>query len=145
VLAAAAFVLLARRGGRAARILAQGMAVGGTRSVLTTTTALGLLYQALIVLAAWTLARAIDLDLSYTLLLVVTPLVIVVTLMPISIAGFGVREGGYVALLAQAGVSSTDATLLSLLNVAALAIATLPGAVALLVPTPAPRERVPAP
>ena len=109
------------------------MAVVGThaRSVLAATTALGLVYQALMVLAAWTIARSIDLDLSFTLLAVVTPLVIVATLMPISIAGFGVREGGYVVLLAQAGVSTADATLLSLLNVAALAIATLPGAAAL--------------
>jgi glycosyltransferase 2 family protein len=145
-LSVAAFSLFARRrGGLAARVLAQGTAVAGTRSVLGATTALGLLYQALMVLATWTLARAIDLDLSFTLIAVVTPLVIVATLMPISIAGFGVREGGYVVLLAQAGVSAADATLLSLLNVAALAIATLPGAAALLLPAATPRERAPAP
>ena len=145
-LTAAVFALLAwRQGGRAGRLLAQGMAVVGTRSVLAATTALGLVYQALIILAAWTLARSIDLDLSFTLLAVVTPLVIVATLMPISIAGFGVREGGYVVLLAQAGVSAADATLLSLLNVAALAIATLPGAAALLLPAATPRERAPVP
>jgi uncharacterized membrane protein YbhN (UPF0104 family) len=132
-------------GHRAARVLAQGRAVAGSRSVLAFTTALGLLYQATIVLASWIIARAIDLDLSFALLAVVTPLVIVATLMPISIAGFGVREGGYVALLAQAGVSGADATLLSLLSVAALAIATLPGAAAMLLPGVTPRERAPAP
>jgi hypothetical protein len=93
------------------------------------------------VLASWILARAIDLDLSFSLLAVVSPLVIVATLIPISIAGFGVREGGYVALLATAGVSAPDATLLSLLSVATLAIATLPGAVALLLPSAGRRHR----
>jgi uncharacterized membrane protein YbhN (UPF0104 family) len=120
------------------RILVQAWPVvgGGSRMrrVLGVTTFLGLLYQGTIVLATWILARSIDLDVSYAVLAVVTPLVIVATLAPISIAGFGVREVGYVALLAEAGVSASDATLLSLMNVAALAIATLPGAVAMLVP-----------
>lgn len=106
------------------------------RNVLGLTTLLGLIYQGTMVLASWILARAIDLDVSFALLAVVTPLVIISTLVPISIAGFGVREVGYVALLAEAGVSAPDATLLSLLNAVALAIATLPGAVALLLPGP---------
>jgi glycosyltransferase 2 family protein len=134
---------LGREGGRFLRRLNRPLAevsaaFGGraeARSVLARTTLLGLLYQGTMVLASWILARAVNLDLSFALLAVVTPLVIVVTLFPISIAGFGVREGGYVALLAEAGVSAPDATLLSLLNVAALAIATLPGAIALLLPS----------
>jgi uncharacterized protein (TIRG00374 family) len=148
------FVLVARSGTRVgagrvtrwvARVLAQLRMVASSGSVLAVTTALGLLYQAAMVFAVWVIARSIDLELSFALLAVVTPLVIVVTLMPISIAGFGVREGGYVVLLAEAGVSAADATVLSLLNVAALAIATLPGVVAMLAPAATPRERVPAP
>ena len=150
---ALALTLVARRGRlpgagtfrRLNRPLAEmWKAVGGrkaARSVLARTTLLGLLYQGMMVLASWILARAIDLDLSFSLLAVVSPLVIVATLIPISIAGFGVREGGYVALLATAGVSAPDATLLSLLSVAALAIATLPGAVALLLPSAGRRHR----
>jgi uncharacterized protein (TIRG00374 family) len=103
-------------------------------AVLARTTALGLGYQAGIVFATWLLARAIRLDVSFAVLAVVTPVVLIATVIPISIAGFGVREAGYAALLGKAGVSVADATLLSLLNVAALAIATLPGAVALLAP-----------
>jgi uncharacterized membrane protein YbhN (UPF0104 family) len=114
---------------------------GKLRSVALRTTTLGLAYQATMVLASWVLARAIDLDLSFALLAVVTPLVILVTLFPISIAGLGVREGGYVTLLAEAGVSAPDATLLSLLTVAALAIATLPGAVGLLLPAVTQHDR----
>ena len=155
VVLAVAFILLARSGARqgsgwfvqrAGRFFAEGWAMAGNRSVIVVTTALGLVYQGAMVLASWILARSIDLDLSITLLAVVTPLVIVATLMPISIAGFGVREGSYVALLAAAGLSAADATLLSLLNVAALAIATLPGMAAmLLLPAATPRERAPAP
>jgi glycosyltransferase 2 family protein len=124
------------RSGRLRRLKEEARStIGGAeraRSVLLVTTALGLLYQLAMVLAAWILARSIDLNLSFALLAVVTPLVIIATLFPISIAGFGIREGSYIALLAEVGVSASDAALLSLLNVAALAIATLPGAFALL-------------
>ena len=137
-LIAAGVIAFAGRRGRLRRIHDQALAATGgperVRSVLALTTVLGLLYQGTMVFAAWVLARAIDLHLSFALLAVVTPLVIIVTLFPVSIAGFGIREGGYVALLAEAGVSAPDATLLSLMNVAALAIATLPGAFALLLP-----------
>ncbi len=48
--------------------------------------------------------------------------------MPISIGGFGVREGSYVVLLGGASISATDATLISVLSIAALFVASLPGA-----------------
>jgi hypothetical protein len=54
-----------------------------------------------------------------------------VTLIPISIGGFGVREGSYVVLLGGASIGATDATLISILSVAALFLASVPGAVML--------------
>jgi uncharacterized membrane protein YbhN (UPF0104 family) len=95
---------------------------------------LGFAFQVVAVVSTWMLARALDLDLSYALVAVVLPLVLVITLFPISIAGFGVREGAFVVLLDSAGVSSADATLLSLFTVVALALASLPGGLALLTP-----------
>jgi uncharacterized membrane protein YbhN (UPF0104 family) len=87
-----------------------------------------LAYQALISLALVTLASAIDVHLSFATAAVVLTLVSVVTLIPISIGGFGIREGSYVVLLAGASVAATDATLISVLSVAALFFASLPGA-----------------
>jgi hypothetical protein len=63
-------------------------------------------------------------------------LVLLITMIPLSIAGFGLREGGWVLVLGAAGVSATDATLLSLLTFAALAVATLPAALCMLKPVP---------
>ncbi len=93
---------------------------------------LGLIFQGLTVTSLWLVAKAIDIDAPITLLAVVTPLVLVVTLIPISIAGFGLREGGMVVFLATADYSTTEATLLSLMSVVALVAASLPGAVAIL-------------
>jgi uncharacterized protein (TIRG00374 family) len=102
--------------------------------VLQAVVALGLVYQVLVVLALWLLARALALDLAFSVLVVSVPIVHVLTALPVSIGGLGVREGGFVILLGEAGVAPTDATLLSLLSGAAFAAASLPGAVALVIP-----------
>jgi len=100
--------------------------------LLVQTTLLGLVYQALILLAVWLLARSIDVDVAFSVLVVTLPLVLILTTLPVSIGGFGLRESGFVVLLGRAGVPATDATLLSLLIAAAFALATLPGGVLLL-------------
>jgi uncharacterized membrane protein YbhN (UPF0104 family) len=66
-------------------------------------------------LAAWCAARAIDADvpLLYTIFLV--PPVILVTVVPISIAGWGVREGAMVAAFGYAGLPPGDGLIVSLL------------------------------
>jgi hypothetical protein len=74
---------------------------------------------------------------------VATPLILLISLMPISIAGFGVREGGMVLVLGAAHVSATDATVISLTGVVAVMIATLPGGIALLLPGPRPVSEEP--
>ncbi len=63
---------------------------------------LGLGYQWLIVPSVWCAARTIGLELPYSLLAVTVPLVLVLTLLPVSVAGFGVREGGFAVLLGTA-------------------------------------------
>ncbi len=99
--------------------------------VLLRTIALGATFQALVVLSVWLLARAIALDLAYAVTAVTLPPVLLVAALPISVAGYGVREGAYVVLLRHVGVDATDATLLSLLAGISFAIASLAGGVAL--------------
>jgi glycosyltransferase 2 family protein len=95
------------------------------------TLVLSLGYQVISIGSLWCLAEALQLDISPATLAVVSPLVLIATLMPISVAGFGVREGTYVLLLGEVGVSAGDATLLSVFSVIALAIASLPGGIAI--------------
>jgi uncharacterized membrane protein YbhN (UPF0104 family) len=101
------------------------------RRLAVRVTGLGLVYQALLVAAVWSAARSVGLELSYALLAVSVALVLPMTVLPISIAGFGVREGGFALVLGEAAVSAADATLISLIGVVMLAVASLPGAVAL--------------
>jgi glycosyltransferase 2 family protein len=92
---------------------------------------LSLFYQAMIALQLVMLAHAIGAHLPFATAAVTLALVTVVTLVPISIGGFGIREGSYVVLLAGASIGATEATLISLLSVATLFIASLPGAILL--------------
>ena len=78
------------------------------------------------------LCDAIDLDVSYSVLAVVLPPVLIVSALPISIAGYGVREASFVVLLGDVGIGSTDATLLSLIGGVAFALASIPGGLLLL-------------
>jgi glycosyltransferase 2 family protein len=81
---------------------------------------LGLLYQGLAVLALVCVGKTVAVDLSFALAAVVAAVVVVAMLIPISIGGLGVREGGFVLLLGEAGVSGADATVVSLLSAATI-------------------------
>jgi glycosyltransferase 2 family protein len=111
---------------------AAALATFNDRRLLVEVGLLGILYQGVLVAAIWAGGRAIDLELSYPLLAVAVTLVLLLTLVPISIAGFGVREGGFVVVLGAAGVAAADATLLSLVAVVLMALASLPGAIGLI-------------
>ena len=125
--------LLPQRMGPAAREVRIAVASCLTRAVLWRTLLTGLAFQGLVYLAAWLIALSIPLDVPFAVLGAVLAPVFILSTAPVSIGGFGVREGSYVLLLGYAGVSATDATLFSLLSAAAFALASLPGALALLV------------
>lgn len=101
------------------------------RRLLAQVLSLGVVYQAFVLFGFWLIAESLGLNLSVAELAVVIPPVLLAALLPISVAGFGVREGAFVVLLAEFGVSSADATLLSLLSVAGVAIASAPGGLAI--------------
>jgi uncharacterized protein (TIRG00374 family) len=96
--------------------------------LLAVVVASSLAFQALVAAQIVFLARAIDVHVGFPTAAVAVALVTVATLAPISIGGFGVREGTYVAIFGAASISATDATLISLLTVVVLFVASLPGA-----------------
>lgn len=103
-----------------------------TRVVLLETLAYGLVFQGLMMLAAWLIALSIALDVPFSTLVAILPPVVVLGAVPISIGGLGVREASFVVLLSEAGVGTTEATVYSLLTGLAFALASSPGAIALL-------------
>jgi uncharacterized membrane protein YbhN (UPF0104 family) len=125
--------LLPGRLAPAAREARDALAACLAGPVLWRTFAVGLAFQALVYLAVWLVVRSIALAVPFAVVGSVLAPVMILSTAPVSIGGFGVREGSYVLLLGYAGVSATEATLFSLLGAAAFALASLPGALAIVV------------
>jgi uncharacterized membrane protein YbhN (UPF0104 family) len=88
---------------------------------------LSVLVQGANVVLVWLIAKGLGLAVPLTLLCVVVPLVTLLTLLPVSVGGLGLREVGMVVLLAPVGVGSAEAVSLSLLTFAANAAVSLIG------------------
>ena len=101
---------------RNARLLAEILALG----MAAATAGLG---------AAWAIGLGLGLSLPLEAYLALGGAAVLLTILPVSIAGWGLREVGMVALFAGVGVGTEKALLLSLLYGAALMIASLPGGV----------------
>lgn len=96
---------------------------GGSRRLVAWVVTLGLAYQVLAVLALILAGKTLGVDLPFALAAVSATIVLVATLIPVSVGGLGIREGGFVLLLGEAGIDAADATLTSLLSAAVVLLA----------------------
>jgi hypothetical protein len=94
---------------------------------------LSVLIQVVFALVAFLLALSLSLPLTVLDCLVLVPPVVLVMAAPISIAGWGVREGAMVIALGFVGIDSHDALALSVLLGAATVCGALPGGLVWLV------------
>ena len=97
--------------------------------VLAPTLLISLVIHTGVSLAVWALAVATDVGLAFVEAAFLVPLVILFSMIPITIAGWGVREGAMVVALGTVGVESDAALAVSLLFGVSSAIASLPGGV----------------
>lgn len=107
-------------------------AYGSNRSLFGQLLVLGIIYQCLVMVSLSLVAKSVGVSIGPGTFAVIAPAVLVATVLPISIAGFGVREASYVVLLGEFGVDASDAALISLLSIAAVVIASAPGGLAIL-------------
>jgi uncharacterized protein (TIRG00374 family) len=83
--------------------------------LLLSTTVLSLLVQGSNVLLLWLLARAIYAPIPASYCGIVVPMVTLLTLVPVSLNGMGVREGGMVLFLTPVGIAPATALSLAFL------------------------------
>ncbi len=102
------------------------------RQALVTSMGLSLLLQLSIVYYHYLIAHQLEIPISYLELLVFIPIVVVVTLLPISLGGLGLKEGLWVYLFSRIGLTVEQALVLSLTITALSWLLSLPGAVILL-------------
>jgi uncharacterized membrane protein YbhN (UPF0104 family) len=88
---------------------------------------LSVVSHALYALSAYVLAVGLDVPLAIPEALTLVPPVVLVTMLPVSFAGWGLREAGMVVLLGAVGVSAADALAISVLLGGTTLLASLPG------------------
>lgn len=98
------------------------------KMLLATGFLFAIFFQLLRVVAVWVSALALGFDLPFELFLYAVPIVNLITQIPISIGGLGVREATYAALFGLAGIPAESAVALSLLTYALSVLAVTPGA-----------------
>ncbi|MFH1033872.1 MAG: lysylphosphatidylglycerol synthase transmembrane domain-containing protein [Pseudomonadota bacterium] len=89
---------------------------------------LSLLEQSVPVVGTWLAALALEIPLSLGMAAAVAPLALLFTRVPVSVSGFGMVEGLYVAFFSLVGLSNTHSFLLGLVANLSVLVATLPGA-----------------
>jgi glycosyltransferase 2 family protein len=77
--------------------------------------ALSLSIHVLAVVIAWCAVRAIAAPANFEQIFLLTPPIMLITMMPISIAGWGVREATMMVAFGYAGLAQTDGTVVSIL------------------------------
>ena len=97
------------------------------RRVMAWVTLLSLVVQVANVVVVWLAGEALGLPVPPLFYGVLVPLVTLLTLLPVSVNGMGLREVGTVALLAPLGVDPASAVTLSLLVFAVFTAASLSG------------------
>jgi uncharacterized membrane protein YbhN (UPF0104 family) len=134
VLALAALARAPRFGARARFLLwVSALAALAQRVVLAPRRAVPLLVVSMAGTAlfpgiVFVLARAVGAELSWVDSLLLVPPVLLVSAIPVSVAGWGVREGAMVVALGFAGVAPAAGFAISVLFGLTLAVASLPGA-----------------
>jgi uncharacterized membrane protein YbhN (UPF0104 family) len=99
----------------------------GHRSTATYTVGLATVNVFISGLAVYVLSLALGIQVNLGHALILTPLVLLATMIPISLAGWGVREIGMVTALGAVGVPSEDALTVSLSFGLAVILVGLPG------------------
>jgi len=77
----------------------------------------------------WMIGKAAGVSLPFTYCLVFHPILSVMMALPVSIGGFGVREGGYLYFITRIGIDDSIGVTMGLLWFAVSAIAALTGGV----------------
>lgn len=90
--------------------------------------ALSLIIQLFNVIAIYVLARGLSIRITFWHSLLLVPPVLLLSMLPVSVAGWGVREGAMVVALGLVGVSPAPSVALSLCFGLSLIVISLPGA-----------------
>ncbi len=102
--------------------------------------AVSLVYQSLAIVLVYFLARSLGIHLAVYYYFLFIPIVLAVSMIPISLNGLGMREGAWVLLFSHVGVSAAAAFSMSILSLMVLTAVSMSGGVLYLADRTAPAQ-----
>jgi len=99
----------------------------GERGLLVKGLILSLILQMIIITSAFMISKGMDMNIPFYLLSLIIPLISVISSIPVSISGLGVREASFAILLTPIGVPYAQAITLSVTWFLSFAAGSLPG------------------
>jgi hypothetical protein len=103
------------------------------RMILFASLLISLFNQLLVIAVTWAMAEGLRLRVPFSYFLVIVPVVTLISMVPISLNGMGLREYAFVALLGGIGVDHEGSIALGLLSSAILIVSAVPGGIIYLV------------
>lgn len=85
------------------------------RNILIKAFLYSIIIQILNIFSVYILSKGLSMNISFTTLMIFVPIIIVISFIPVSISGVGLREGSFVFLLGIIGIQPSLAMTLSLL------------------------------
>ena len=97
--------------------------------VLLGSLAISLLNQILFISVNWVMARGLNLDVSIVHFWVFIPVITLVSMIPVSLNGMGLREYAFLSLFSSIGIARESCIALGLLSSAVIILSAIPGGV----------------
>jgi uncharacterized protein (TIRG00374 family) len=97
------------------------------KAVLFYVLLLSFLFQMIRICGAYSLSRSLNQEVGIIYFFVFVPIIVVLTMLPISVAGIGIREGAFVYFFSKAGMSTSEAFTLAILIYVLVIISIIPG------------------
>ncbi len=108
-------------------ILSAFQVMGMHRAVLINSLIISLVNQILVISVTWIMSRGLHIEVTLLQFLVFVPVVTLISMVPISLNGMGLREYAFVSLLSGVGVDHEAAIALGLLSSAVIILSAIPG------------------
>lgn len=103
--------------------------IGQHRAVLAWSLAISLINQLFVIAVAWFTAFGLRIEVPFLYFLVFIPVITLISMIPVSLNGMGLREYAYVALFSAIGVDRESSVALGLVSSAIILLSAVPGGV----------------
>lgn len=103
--------------------------LGRSPAILGRTLFISFGVQLLSVFVTWLIGRALQVEAAFIYFLIFVPIITIITMIPVSVSGLGLREGAFSLLFSQVGVSHEACVAMSLLYYLMSLTTALPGGI----------------